>query len=392
MEKILFFIPTLSGGGAEKVLVNLVNNLDKKKYSVTVLALFNVGVNKEYLNSDIEYKYIFNNLYRGNTLLLKLFRPSFLFQIMIREEYDVIVSYLQGPTTRIISGSKNNDVVLINWVHNEYHDVKKLSKPYRSIKETFESYAKYDSTVFVAQTVKEAFKKIMPNINANYRVLYNTINSDEIRKNALEKIDDVNFSSDCINLVSVGRFAKQKGFERLLNIVKKLVYENQINIHLYLLGEGELESDYQELIKLYKIQDYVSLLGYKKNPYKYIKRSDIFVCSSYHEGFSTAVTEALILGMPIITTRCSGMQELLGNNEYGIIVDNSENSLYEGLYELLRDSENLSNKMKKMRKIANERGKYFNKDSAVKKVEDHIDILVESNNEKTNFKKERCSY
>ena len=66
MKKILFFIPTLSGGGAEKVLVNLVNNMDKNKFSITVMTLFNVGVNIESLKEAIEYKYIFNKMFRGN--------------------------------------------------------------------------------------------------------------------------------------------------------------------------------------------------------------------------------------------------------------------------------------------------------------------------------------
>ena len=79
MKKILFFIPNLMHGGAEKVLVNLVNNLDKDKYDITLQTIFDVGVNKQYLNEDIKYKYVFKKLFRGSTTIFKLFSPKFLY-------------------------------------------------------------------------------------------------------------------------------------------------------------------------------------------------------------------------------------------------------------------------------------------------------------------------
>ena len=84
----------------------------------------------------------------------------------------------------------------------------------------------------------------------------------------------------------------------------------------------------------------VTLLGYKKNPYKYIRNSDLFVCSSRAEGFSTVVSEAIILEKPIVTTECSGMRELLGDNsEYGIICENNTKALYESLLKVLSNKE-----------------------------------------------------
>ena len=82
-------------------------------------------------------------------------------------------------------------------------------------------------------------------------------------------------------------------------------------------------------------------MGYKENPYKYLAKCDLFVCSSYSEGFSTAVTEALILGIPVVTTYVSGMTELLGDNEYGIITSNDEISLYEAIKLLINDEKKI---------------------------------------------------
>ena len=78
MKKVLFFIPNLIHGGAEKVLVNLVNNLDKKKYDITLQTIFDVGVNKQYLDKNIKYTFVFKKLFRGSTTIFKLFSPKFL--------------------------------------------------------------------------------------------------------------------------------------------------------------------------------------------------------------------------------------------------------------------------------------------------------------------------
>lgn len=371
MKKVLFFIPTLTGGGAEKVLVNLVNHMDHTKYHITVLSLFDVGVNRKSLNSVIEYKYAFKRLFRGNIHVLKLFSPRFLFKHMIKDDYDVIVSYLQGPTTRIASGCNNPNTKLLNWLHLEIHETKKITRSYRSLPEAVSSYNKYNATVCVSNTVKEAFLNTFKDIKGDFFVKYNTVETKLIEERSNEVVEDLVLDREKINLVSVGRFAEQKGYERLLNITSKLICEG-FNLHLYLLGTGELEKSYRDIIKKNNIEDHVTLLGYKDNPYKYVKSCDLFVCSSLWEGFSTAVTESLIVGTPVITTLCSGMEEMLGqNNDYGIIVDNDENALYAGLKDLLQDKERLQH----YRMKARERGKYFSTEKTVKEVEDLIDGL-----------------
>jgi glycosyltransferase involved in cell wall biosynthesis len=372
MKRILFFIPTLSGGGAEKVLVNLVNNMDSQKYSITVMTLFNVGVNISYLNENIEYKYVFNRLLRGNKYFLKLFSPRWLFNYMIKDDFDIIVSYLQGPTARIVSGCNNKETKIVNWIHNEVHDIKKLSSSYRNEKETRRCFEKYNATVFVAETAKHALQNILPNLKTNLKVLYNTVETDMIKELSTETIEDIKFGVKKTNLISVGRFASQKGFERLLEIIAKLVHEDKVDVHLYLLGKGELEAKYKEIMFNKKISDHVTILGYKENPYKYVKNSDLFVCSSYHEGFSTAVTESLIVGTPVITTLCSGMKEMLGENgEYGVIVENTDEDLYLGLKSLLNNTKEMS----RLKTKAEERGKYFNKYNTVGAVEEFFDSL-----------------
>ena len=120
------------------------------------------------------------------------------------------------------------------------------------------------------------------------------------------------------------------------------------------------------MARQYGVEKTFTLLGYQKNPYAYMKHCDLFVCSSYSEGFSTAVTEALILGMPVVTTKVSGMIELLGENQnYGIVVDNNEQALFGGIKSIL-DNPELRRHYQKQAKI---RGREFLTERTVEKVE-----------------------
>lgn len=363
-KRILFFITSLAGGGAEKVLVNMANHLDKKKFKVTVQALFDVGINKKNLSNDIEYKYVFKHIFRGNTILFKLFSPAFLFKHMIKGEYDIIVSYFQGPTTRIIAGCTKPNVKLVQWIHNEFHNRNDIVYCYRNDSECIQLQKKFNATVYVANSVKDAYLKTFPELEGNDHVLYNIVESEKIQQLSQEPINNDNIINHKFNLISVGRFIPQKAFDRLLRIVAKLKNE-EIDIGLTLLGVGYLEKNLKKQAKELGIENDVSFLGYQTNPYKYVKNADLFVCSSLHEGFSTAVTESLIVGTPVITTSCSGMQELLGNNEFGVIVENSEEALYDGIKELLTNNFSLSH----YKRTAEQRAKHFDHQESLEKIQ-----------------------
>lgn len=363
MIKVLFLIPNLAGGGAERVLVNLVNNMDSNQFDITVQTLFDVGNNKQYLNSNIKYKYIFKNSFRGNIHFLKSFTPKYLARKFIKEEYDIAISYLEGPTTRIVSGIQNSATKKVNWVHVELTK-RQLTKSYRNFKEFVNCYKEYDSTVFVSTTAKDAFERAT-GVNNNHIVKYNTVEAEQIKDQSNEKIQDVQYDVGKQNLITVGRLTGQKGYDRLLPIFNDLVSENK-ELHLYILGEGTLEKNINNYIKDNNLEKNVTMLGYRDNPYKYVKQADLFVCSSYAEGFSTAVTESLLVGTPVITTRVSGMEEMLGsNNEYGLIVDNEEEALYEGLKTILNDKKILDYYKKK----AEERASFFDTEKTAKEVE-----------------------
>lgn len=370
MKKILFFIPTLADGGAERVLVNLVNRMDKSKYKITVQTLFDVGRYKKELDKDIEYKYNFKKQFRGNTRVFRLFSKEFLFRHLVKGEYDIIVSYLESPTTRIVAGCKNPNVKLVNWVHNEMRDFNDFIVSFRNADERAECYAKFDENVFVSQTSMISFQKYLD--LKNCRVIYNTIDSDRIRNMADEAVKDIPFCDDCINLISVGRLINQKGYMRLLRIFNRLVNDDRFdNLRLVILGDGHLRNDLEKFIADNNLTDRVLLPGFKENPYKYVKSADLFVCSSLHEGYSTAVTESLIVGTPVITTLCSGMEELLCDGSCGIITPNNEEALYASLKKLIENKSDIEKWVEK----ALLRGKDFSADRTVLEAQNLFDNI-----------------
>lgn len=367
MKKILFMIPTLGQGGAEKVLVNLVNNMDNKKFDITVQTLFDVGVNRQFLHNNIKYKSHYKRLFPGNSKYLCLFSPERLFKKFIKEHYDIIVSYLEGPTARIVSGCTDKDTKLVSWIHCRMDNKNAGAVGFRSFEEAKQCYNKFDYTVCVSKWVQKYFTKTF-DFRKPIGVLYNTIETDEIIKKSNEPIGDVQFSRDCYNICSVGKITQVKGFDRLARIHKQLL-DDGIKNHIYIFGIGEDKGKLDSYLVENNLQDTFTFMGYNTNPYKYVKKCDLYVCSSHSEGFSTSVTESLIVGTPVVTTLCSGMQEMLGeNNEYGIVTENNEKALYEGIKTMLTEKgllEHYSNQ-------ARERGKYFDTKTTTRAVENMI--------------------
>lgn len=370
MKTILFFIPSLGGGGAERVLVNLVNNLDQNKYRITVQTLFDDnGVNKVNLSDKIEYKYCFKRTFRANAKILTLFSPCKLYNYFIGKRYDIVVSYLEGPTTRIVSGCPYQDSRLINWVHVEQHTLAAASYSYRSQKEFKCCMERYDRTICVAESVKHDLERII-DLNHPCHILYNVNEQETIVSKGQEAILDVVYS-DSVNIISVGRLVPEKGFDRLVKVHKRLL-DLGIKHNVYILGTGNQESYIKGLIDKYEVTNTFHLLGFHSNPYKYISKADLFVCSSRREGFSTAVTEALLLNIPVVSTLCSGAHELLGNNnEFGIVTTNDEEGLFNGLYQILTQKDLLPY----YKLQATERAKKFSKERTVKSIESFFDSL-----------------
>lgn len=363
-KKILFLIHDLGQGGAEKVLINLVNNMDNLAFDITVMTLFDSGENRQFISPKIKYKTWCSKMIPGNSHLMKLLSPTQLHCMIIKEHYDIEVAYLEGPCARIISGCSDPTVKLVSWIHIEQHTAKKAASSFRNIEEARKCYSKFNKIVCVSNTVKVDFVNALQ-VDVPYEVLYNTNESEKIKLASKETATETDIQSSEIKIIGVGKLLKNKGFDRILRIAKKL-RDEKFPIHVYILGDGPEKSTLQQFISENKLEKQVTLLGYQLNPYKFISQCDLFVCASHAEGFSTAATEALILGVPVCTVEVSGMKEMLGDkNEYGIIVKNTEQDLYLAIKQLISKEELLSYYKKK----AIERGEFFDTDKTVRAVE-----------------------
>lgn len=376
MIKILFLIHDLGRGGAEKVLVNLVNNIDRTLFEIHVGVIFGGGINEKFLNSDIKLYSVWPRSIPGNSKWMKLFTPKQLHKMCVKEHYDIEVSYLEGVTARVISGCEDNRTKLVSWIHVEQHTLDALSQPFRNKDEAVRCYNKFHQTVCVSEFVKNDFCSIL-NFNKQCCVLYNTIESNKIIQES-KKDTPIQIKNDkYFNMIAVGTLKKSKGYLRLLEIMKMLI-DLKYDIRLYILGLGPLEKDIRAYIKANNMESNVILLGYDINPYRYVVKCDLFVCSSYSEGFSTAATESLIVGTPVCTVDVSGMKEMLGNkNQYGLVTKNDKISLFEGI-KMLIDNNDLLSYYKAQSK---QRAKMFSTKETVNAVERMLFNLINNDKE-----------
>lgn len=373
MQKVLFLIHDLGQGGAEKVLVNLVNNMDYSKFDITIMTLFDSGENRQFLGKkNVRYKTWCKKMIPGNSHLMKLLSPEQLHKLIIKEHYDIEVAYLEGPCARVISGCSDPSVKKLAWIHIEQYTTEQAAASFRNVAEAKECYRRFDRIICVSQTVKQGFLQAL-RIPVPHEVLYNTNESDKIIRLSQESVESGMMFSDEIKLVGVGKLLKSKGFDRVARIVKSLK-EQGYRVHFYVLGEGPERNSLQEYIQQNGLERSITLLGYQLNPYKYVAKCDLFVCASFAEGFSTAATEALIVGTPVCTVEVSGMKEMLGeNNEYGLVVENNDEALYQGIKRFFEEPELLEHYTKQ----AEIRGKDFSTEKTVQAVEKKLLQLCE---------------
>ncbi len=358
--KILFYIDTLNGGGAEKVLRNLVNSMDYSKFHITVQTTYKEDVS-EYLNKEVNYKYCYE---KKNTLSDIIFRAEaaagLVYPLHIKGDYDIEVAYLEAASTKIMAGSTNKKARKIAWVHCDLR--KNTDDPEAYARKAKGWYEKFDKVICVSENVRQSFVELFGN-SPEAQVIYNTIDDKEIIEKSFDALPS-DVRKHKLTLVMLGRLMAQKNYPRLLRSAKTLSDEG-FDFELWILGEGEERPTLEKYISENNLTNKVTLFGFCQNPYPFIKNADLLICSSNCEGFSTFVTEGLILGKTVVTTNCGGMDELLGENEYGIITDNNDEAFTEGLRKMLNSPQLLDEYTKK----AQLRGQQFSKEQLTAQTE-----------------------
>ena len=354
MKSVLFFIEALSSGGAETVFNNLIRYIDKTKYDITVVTERDKELFTDEIKSQVKFKSFVKaerskarDIFNKTVIKSSLKAPEKIIRnFYIGGKYDIEVAFCEGYSTKIIGNSKKRKAKKIAWVHTDVLNNPWSESIFGGAENERKCYENFDAIVCVSETIRESFAKKY-GMEEKLHVIYNLIDDKKTLNQAKEPLDFKITKRPF--WVLAGSFRKVKGYDRMVEVCAMLRDEGY-NFSVVIMGIGYERNDIEVLLDKYNLRDKITLLDYQANPHKFMANADLFVCSSYAEGYSTVVSEAVLLGLPIVTTECSGMREIFGDYRCGIICENSKEGLYNSLKEVL-DNPELSEKFKAEEKI-----------------------------------------
>lgn len=372
-KKVLFLIESLIVGGAEKILLEIVNHLDYEQFDVTVCSVFKYSVYKQYdkvfetpLRKEVHFRHIINNRYKFlyiifNYLLPRI--PTFLYNIFLNKDYDTLVAFYEGLPTTWLGNINIKKGKKIAWLHTSA-SLSMNGWSEEKIVNQGKLYKSFDQIIAVSNGVADSYRSIFNDLSI--QTVFNPINSSEIIKKSLQERNEI--IKKRLTFVSVGRMTPAKGYDRWLRVVNNLI-KMGYEFDVWIIGGGD-SSHLQQFIRDENLEDYVKLWGHQSNPYPFIKKADWYCCPSIVEGLSTTVIEAVILEKPIVVTDCPGMSDILGDSEYGIILNNNEQDIINGIKNILDNSVIKSKYIKK----AKLRKSYFKIDNSISEISRHLAV------------------
>ncbi|ELC8347859.1 glycosyltransferase [Clostridium perfringens] len=366
MKSILFMLINMNIGGTEKALINMLHELQKEKYKVTVLLLEKYGGFLDQIPDWVEVKYLseYKNLKKYineppkknvKELLIKkeyinaftLFLSycisklkddiSYYYKYLLKdvsdlEEYDIAVAYA-GPMDFItyFVANKIRAKKRVQWIH---FDISKIGFNKRFAEKI---YSKFDKIFVVSEEGKNKLNLLIPSLSDKTEVFFNIISSTFI-KNMAENEEGFNDNYNGIRILTVGRLSREKGQDITISVLEKLIKQGY-EARWYCIGEGNMRKELEDMIKNKNLQDNYILLGSKRNPYPFMKECDIYVQSSRHEGYCLTLAEARCFNNPIITTNFTGANEQIRNEKTGLIVNFNQDEMYTAIKRIIKDRE-----------------------------------------------------
>lgn len=356
MKNILFILPNLEHGGTSKSLENLLKLLDKDKYCCKVVSSspsshgYYEEVFKDYLiqwptwfqrflNNQFLLKVgIFFHRYFNTTIWYLIYKYA-INTAAKKHNTDVVVSYQENRPTHIASAFSGRSVVWVHCIYSRYIEVHRKTDAC--------CYHRADDIVCVSRYAERVMKEVMPREAHKTCYIYNLLDVQDILTQAHQPIDDACFTSDKFTIVSVGRYAAVKQFEKIPDIAKKVIDAGATNFRWYIIGDGSqsLIQQTEQKIKGWHLENHVILLGSKDNPYAYIAKSHLLISTSLDESWSYVLNEAKVLHIPVLTTDFAAAVESV-NPDNGIItpIEDMHTALYklitnkDGIYQTLADS------------------------------------------------------
>lgn len=321
--KIVLLLYHLDVGGVEKAAVELANNLVENGHTVHISTIYKLNKSLYEIDSRVSISNLLGFYVKGLNRPFSLLSHRFLYNRLVKDSYDLEIAFQAELPADIMINSTNDTSYKVLWLHGD-------GMKYSS------TYQKYDEIIFVSDRLKKHYSQEFLNHNASsLNVVYNQINIKDILDKAKQPVDLV----EGTRFISVGRLEPEKSFDSLIQAFSLLLKESDSDhIFLSIVGDGSQKEYLQNLIMELGIEDNVTLHGFDKNPYKYLNKSDVYVCTSKSEGFGLALVEAAVLGKSLISTKVGISEEVIGNNEYGILTDFSPESIKDAMLVNLDDN------------------------------------------------------
>lgn len=386
-KKILFYTSGVGLGGVEKVVLEVLKEIDKSKFDIKLALQYeNENLFENEIPKEVNYKYMLPQKIIDKSLYFRERKKNIFYKILysfmlsyekyiIKKNYlefskdrEIVIDFKSGDFLKLINLENGVDKKRICWLHGEITKLNKYEKRKNFLRENLN---KCDKVVCICEDMKNGVIKEIPELEEKLEVIYNPFDIKKIKaksndyseiKDKEKKLLEDNY------IIMVSRLElKMKDFNTLIKAFK-IVNQKRKDIKLYLLGEGPDREKIENMIKNEDLQEHIKLLGVKKNPYPWIKNSKLLVHSSKSEGFGLVLVEALILKIIIVSTNCKvGPREILDNEKYGSLVEVGDyNSMAQEILELLQE-----NSIKKEKYLSNidESVERFDKKNIIKQIE-----------------------
>lgn len=342
--KVLFLIPSLVGGGAERTLINILKNIDYLLFVVHLVVVDYNGVYCKEVPKQVKLLPLFSNTKLVRVLSYIQKRMGFnnfvvnRFLNQIDSSYDTAISFLDSNFTDLLFQIPNVNKT-ITWVHSSYKTNQNFYKFYKN--DSYRKrlithrYAKLDTIIFVSQDAKTEFEEIFGSFK-NMPVIYNFMDEKNIQLKA--NSFEVQKKANIIKFIAVGSLFAVKRYDLLILAASKLK-ETDVKFKIDIYGQGYLKEELLDLIKTHKLENYVELMGFVSNPYPYIKDADVFIMSSKSEAMPMALCEAMILGKPVLVTNCSGCREVVNYGEFGLMSNAKIDNFVKNMLKLIKNKD-----------------------------------------------------
>ena len=379
MSKVLFVIHEIGIGGSRTSLLNLLELLNRCGYRADLFIMEHGGVFMDraaacanILPENTKLASIVCNRNNIKKYGIKGFvnRCIFLLKCNIRshtivindvyrtaaeliEEYDIAVAYQEDSATDFVKYIKAKK--RIAWIHTMYERF----TVNRSHQEILETYSAFSNIVSVAPAAVNAIKNGLPELKERVCLIPNLINTEMIKKAAL--LNQYEITDDVENvIISVGRLAPEKQYDFAIRAAKRLAKEGY-SFRWYIVGDGGEKGKLQAMIEEENLVDNVFLLGARENPYPLIYRADVLVISSLYEAQPMVANEALVLGVPVITTDYLTSKTLIKNGQDGIICETSVDGIYNAVKKFISNKTLSKNLTKGAKNFLYDNNSIFNK-------------------------------